>query len=155
MSTVVHVVAAVVRRRGRYLVCQRPPHKRHGGLWEFPGGKVHPEESAAAALARELDEELGVGVRRVGARLLSEADPGSPFVIDFYPVTMAGTPAPTEHSAVAWVTPAELLALPLAPSDRVFAEALAATPTPARPRAARPARGTARGARPPRRRSPA
>ena len=54
------VLATVIRRDGRLLVCQRPSHKRHGGLWEFPGGKVEPGESDLAASRRELAEELGV-----------------------------------------------------------------------------------------------
>jgi 8-oxo-dGTP pyrophosphatase MutT (NUDIX family) len=48
------VVAAVIERDGRLLVCQRPAHKRHGGLWEFPGGKCDPGESDAEAARREL-----------------------------------------------------------------------------------------------------
>ena len=41
----VRVLAAVVCRDDRYLVCRRPAHKRHGGLWEFPGGKIHAGET--------------------------------------------------------------------------------------------------------------
>ena len=41
----VPVVTAVVERGGAYLICQRPIHKRHGGLWDFPGGKVDPTET--------------------------------------------------------------------------------------------------------------
>ena len=62
----VRVIAAVVWRGDRLLVCQRPAHKRHGGLWEFPGGKVEAGESDAAAARRELREELGVEVTAVG-----------------------------------------------------------------------------------------
>ena len=52
------VVAAVVRRGNKMLVCQRPLHKHHGGLWEFPGGKVEHQETLNAAAQRELAEEL-------------------------------------------------------------------------------------------------
>ena len=118
------VVAAVVERDGRLLVCQRPSHKRHGGLWEFPGGKLEPGESILDAARRELAEELGVHAVSVGALAFAVADPGSPFVIEFHPVQIGGEPTCLEHDALAWVAPEELLALPLAPSDRAFAEQL-------------------------------
>src|SRR3989338_4443206 len=52
------VVAAVVRRGGEILICQRPQGAHLGGLWEFPGGKIEGGESPEAALALELREEL-------------------------------------------------------------------------------------------------
>ncbi len=54
------VVAALIRDNGRLLICQRRRDDRFGLKWEFPGGKVQPPETPAAALARELAEELGV-----------------------------------------------------------------------------------------------
>jgi 8-oxo-dGTP pyrophosphatase MutT (NUDIX family) len=117
----VRVVASVVERNGTFLVCERPAHKRHGGLWEFPGGKVEPAESDFEAVERELLEELGVGVSSVGPVVFSIADPGSPFVIEFLPVEIEGEPQALEHSAISWVGEKELLSLPLAPSDLQFA----------------------------------
>jgi len=117
----IRVVAAVVRRYGRLLVCQRPAHKRHGGLWEFPGGKLEAGESTFDGARRELAEELGVVVRSVDELEFSSQDPGSEFVIEFHPVEIDGDPKCREHPALAWVTPEELLTLPLAPSDRAFA----------------------------------
>jgi mutator protein MutT len=118
------VVAAVVRRGETVLVCQRPAHKRHGGLWEFPGGKCEPGESDAAAVRRELHEELGVDATLLGPALFLATDPGSPFVIAFLPVALTGEPVCLEHDALHWGAPRELLALPLAPSDRRFVECL-------------------------------
>ena len=57
------VVAGVVRRGERLLLCQRPEGKRFGMLWEFPGGKIEAGESPEAALERELREELHVETR--------------------------------------------------------------------------------------------
>lgn len=59
----VEVVAAVIERPdGYFLLAQRPAGKVYAGYWEFPGGKVEPGEPLAAALARELHEELGIDV---------------------------------------------------------------------------------------------
>jgi mutator protein MutT len=117
----IRVVASVIERSGRLLVCQRPTEKRHGGLWEFPGGKVEGDETDFEAVARELAEELGVRVRRVGPVVFSCADPDSAFVIDFLPVEIEGEPVCLEHSALAWVEDGALLSLALAPSDDRFA----------------------------------
>jgi 8-oxo-dGTP diphosphatase len=56
----VKVVAALIESEGRVLVCQRRRGDRFALLWEFPGGKVEPGEELSEALARELNEELGV-----------------------------------------------------------------------------------------------
>jgi mutator protein MutT len=117
----IRVVASVIEQEGRLLLCQRPAHKRHGGLWEFPGGKVEPGESDFEAVERELAEELGVKVVEVGAVELSVRDAGSEFVIEFLPVVIQGEPQALEHAALAWVTEEELLGLALAPSDRRYA----------------------------------
>jgi mutator protein MutT len=129
----IRVVAAVVSDGDRLLVCQRPPHKRHGGLWEFPGGKCELGESDAEALDRELREELGVAAAEVGAELFAIQDPNSPFLIAFAPVTIVGDPVCHEHAALRWGTPAELERLPLAPSDRRFVESLLSRPASTRP----------------------
>jgi len=117
---IVRVVASVIEHEGKLLVCERPSQKRHGGLWEFPGGKVEDGESDFEAVQRELSEELGVDVTEVGTVQFSIADPGSPFVIEFLPVTIAGQPRCLEHTALAWMRARELLELPLAPSDRRY-----------------------------------
>lgn len=115
------VVAAVIHREGRYLVCRRPAHKRHGDLWEFPGGKAMPGETRADAVRRELAEELELRAEAVGDVLLSAADEGSPYVIEFIAASAEGTPVLHEHSDVGWFTPEELHALALAPADARFA----------------------------------
>jgi A/G-specific adenine glycosylase len=112
------VVAAVLDRNGRYLVGRRPAHGLLGGLWEFPGGKVQPGESLAAALRREVREELGTRVA-VGAEL-GRVEHG----YTHYSVTLHGLacrltgpqPQALHHSALRWVTRSELdrLALPQA-----------------------------------------
>ena len=124
----IRVVAAVIERDGRLLLCRRPAGKRHAGLWEFPGGKLLPGESVPEAAQRELAEELGVEVVSVGELLFELPDPGSPFVIEFHPVEIAGEPVPLEHDELLWALPAELEDLDLAPSDRAFASRYASGP---------------------------
>ena len=126
------VIAAVIRRDGQLLICQRPAHKRHGGLWEFPGGKLEPNESLLEAARRELAEELALTVTDCGETLLVVQDPGSDFQIEFVEVSATGEPQQREHSDLAWVAPEGLLAYPLAPSDESFVRHLLATAEPRR-----------------------
>lgn len=62
------VVAALITRNSKLLVCQRKRVDTHPLQWEFPGGKVEPGESLAEALTRELREELGVSAT-IGAEV--------------------------------------------------------------------------------------
>lgn len=113
------VVAALVRRGDRFLICQRPAHKARGLLWEFVGGKVEPGESKHQALVRECMEELAVTV-----------EPGDVFmeVTHVYPdltvhLTLfearliAGEPKLLEHAAIAWITPGEIDRYDFCPAD--------------------------------------
>ena len=118
----VRVLAAVIRRDASFLVCRRPPHKRHGGLWEFPGGKLEAGESWLLAARRELREELGLDVRAVGEPLFERTDLASGYVIVFVEVDAVGEPRALEHEEVRWVAGEELAKLDLAPADRAFAE---------------------------------
>jgi 8-oxo-dGTP diphosphatase len=117
----VPVVCAVIERSGHVLVAQRPPHKLLPLKWEFPGGKVEPGEEPAAAIIREIREELGCAVR------ITRALP--PFIHDYKTVViemipficaladLSPEPHPHEHVAVAWVRPAELAGYDLAAAD--------------------------------------
>jgi mutator protein MutT len=118
------VLAAVVQRNDKYLICQRPMHKRHGSLWEFPGGKQEAGETYFEAAQRELAEELGVKALTVGSPLFSIADPGSEFLIEFVPTVIDGEPKCFEHIDLKWTSLEEMVPLQLAPSDRRFVEFL-------------------------------
>ena len=120
----IRVVAAVIQRDGRFLVCQRSHLKRHGGLWEFPGGKIELSETIEAAAERELKEELALEVTGIGRTLLIQMDPGSPVQIEFVEVFAEGDPRALELEEVRWVLPSELELIPLAPTDEVFAASL-------------------------------
>lgn len=127
-SDLISVVAAVIERDGSYLLCQRPLEKRHGGLWEFPGGKVRDGESVQKALTRELLEELGVVTQKMGKVTAESKDPGSNFIVMFCPVEVTGKPRAKEHLDVRWVPSRELLNFALAPSDRWFVETFVNNP---------------------------
>ncbi len=113
------VVAALICREGRFLICRRPAHKARGLLWEFVGGKVEPGETKAQALARECREELAV-----------EVDVGAPFmeVTHAYPdITVrltllwaqirSGEVRLLEHCDMRWITPDEIGQFAFCPAD--------------------------------------
>ena len=116
------VVAAVISRDDLYLVARRPDHKRHGGLWEFPGGKLTPDESKDEGIRRELTEELSLDVVSVEETLFSTYDEGTPFIIDFVKVAVQGIPELSEHLERGWFGLDALALLPLAPADALFVE---------------------------------
>jgi 8-oxo-dGTP diphosphatase len=123
---VVEVTAAVVARRGRFLVTRRDPRKHLGGLWEFPGGKRELGESLDACLERELREELGVRIR-VGARLaiVPWSYPDRRVLLHFYQCRLAaGRITSRERQPYRWVTPVELAALPMPPADATLVSRL-------------------------------
>ena len=120
----IRVLAAVIRRGDRYLLCRRPVHKRHGGLWEFPGGKIESKETLLDAAIREMCEELNLRAVGIGATLAIFRDPGSSFLIEFIEVEVQGEPERLEHDEHRWCTIDELAELDLAPTDGRFAATL-------------------------------
>lgn len=119
-AELIRVIAAVIRKDSSFLVCQRPLHKRHGGFWEFPGGKLQDGESLLEATRRELAEELQIKVIDTGKSLFEAIDPGSHFLIEFVEVEIQGEPKAIEHQEVRWCSQAELATLSLAPADTKF-----------------------------------
>lgn len=130
-ADVVRVAAGVIRdERGRILLGQRPAGKHLAGTWEFPGGKCHPQESPADALARELDEELGVRVVRVAPLLaLTHTYPELTVRLILHDVLdIQGQPHGREGQALRWANPEELDALDMPPADRPIVKALSISP---------------------------
>ena len=122
------VCAAVILRSGAVLLARRGPGRRHAGKWEFPGGRVEPGETPAAALARELREELGIDAE-IGdeiARVRHLYEFGEIELIALRVSKFAGEPALKEHDRLAWVEARRLLDYDLAPADVPVARVVAA-----------------------------
>ncbi len=121
------VVCALIERGGRVLLARRPAHKAPALKWEFPGGKVKSGETPAAALRREIREELGCGIA-VGRALPRVVQTGDGVTIELIPFVCrlaprSAGPAPIEHAEIRWVRPGNLLRHDLAPADRPVARA--------------------------------
>ena len=119
MKRNIHVVGAVVVSSGEVLCVQRGPNGTLPGLWEFPGGKIEPGETAQEALRREVVEELQCNVT-VGEEVTTtrhEYDFGIVHLTTFYCELVDGSPQLSEHSDMTWRDPADLRHLAWAPAD--------------------------------------
>jgi 8-oxo-dGTP diphosphatase len=106
-----HVAVGVVFDRShKVLITRRAEDSHQGGLWEFPGGKVERGESLRQALARELREELGIGIGRTSPLLEVRHDYGDKQVLlDVHVVwEFEGEARGLENQPLAWVAPAAL-----------------------------------------------
>jgi mutator protein MutT len=112
------VVAAVIVEGDRFLVTGRQQGVHLEGFWEFPGGKIDPHETHAAALRREIREELAADVE-VGDLLLTttHAYPEKTVTLFFYRCRILGTPRPLVGQEMKWATTTELGTLRFPPAD--------------------------------------
>ncbi len=122
MKNAVEVVAALVWREDAFLICQRPAHKARGLLWEFVGGKIEPGETGEEALVRECREELGITVAPSSVFMdVTHEYPDLTVHLTLYNATIAeGEPRLLEHSALAWITVAEIDGYDFCPADEVI-----------------------------------
>jgi 8-oxo-dGTP diphosphatase len=122
LPLVLVAAVALVDVDGRVLLARRPEGKSMAGLWEFPGGKVHPGETPEAALIRELKEELAVDTAET---CLAPFTFASHRYAEFHllmPLYVCrrwrGTPQALEGQQLAWVRPTRLGHYPMPPADR-------------------------------------
>ena len=113
------VVAALIWRGEKFMICQRPAHKARGLLWEFVGGKVEPGETKEQALIRECQEELAV-VLAVGDVFMDVVHeyPDLTVRLTLFNATIAdGEPQKLEHNDIKWITPSEIPNYEFCPAD--------------------------------------
>jgi 8-oxo-dGTP diphosphatase len=127
-SDMVQVVAAVIEREGRILICRRKPDQPHPLKWEFPGGKVEPGEAPEQALARELEEELGIGAAagREITRYRFAYPAKSPVELIFYRITSyTGEPENRIFHEMRWEPPPRLVQFDFLEGDLEFIREIA------------------------------
>ena len=109
-KTIKVAAGVIIDTRGRVLVARRPLGKHQGGLWEFPGGKIETGESTLAALARELEEEVGIHITSSESLIcIRHAYPDKNVCLDVLRVTeFSGNAWGREGQEIAWVAAEDL-----------------------------------------------
>lgn len=128
IPTMTVVAAALADASGRVLLQQRPEGRAMAGLWEFPGGKVEEGEVPEAALVRELEEELGIGIQAAALvpAAFASAEVGERHMVLLLYLCRdwVGEPRPLHATALKWLRPAEMVAGEMPPADRPLITAL-------------------------------
>jgi 8-oxo-dGTP diphosphatase len=125
---VIDVAAAVILRPdGSFLMARRPPGKLYAGYWEFPGGKIEPGEAPAAAIARELHEELGIDVGAACPWITRVFDyPHGTVHLRFFRIfDWKNEPHPREGQDIGWQRLDALVSGPMLPANAPVLASLA------------------------------
>jgi 8-oxo-dGTP diphosphatase len=125
---VIDVAAAVILRPdGSFLMARRPPGKLYAGYWEFPGGKIESGEAPAAAIARELKEELGIDIGAACPWItrVFEYPHGIVHLRFFRIFDWQGEPHPREGQDIGWQTLDKLVSGPMLPANAPVLASLA------------------------------
>jgi len=121
VNLVLVAACALVDPEARVLIAQRPIGKPMAGLWEFPGGKIEPDERPEDTLIRELKEELGIVVNVACLAPLTFASHAYPDFHLLMPLYVCrrwqGTATALEGQNIAWVRPNRLRDYPMPPAD--------------------------------------
>ena len=119
---ITEVVAALIWRGNKFMICQRPAHKARGLLWEFAGGKVEPGETKEQALMRECREELNIllSVGDVFTEVIHEYPDLTVHLTLFNATIAEGEPQKLEHNDIKWITPSDIQKYEFCPADEVI-----------------------------------
>jgi 8-oxo-dGTP diphosphatase len=113
---------ALIDTDGRVLLARRPEGKTMAGLWEFPGGKLHPGETPEVALIRELKEELGIDVSAACLAPFAFASHAYERFHLLMPLYLCrrwkGVAMPRENQTLKWVRPQQLPDYDVPPADK-------------------------------------
>lgn len=117
LINITHVAVGVLyNNQNQILIAKRPLHKPFGGLWEFPGGKIEPNESPIAALHRELSEELQIDIviNKVSLepfyQITYAYQPTQHVSLHVYKITeFSGEPIGAEGQQIKWVEAKNLI----------------------------------------------
>ena len=113
------VAAALIWSGDKFMICQRPPHKARGLLWEFVGGKKEAGETLEQTLIRECKEEIAVTVKvnDIFAELMHEY-PDITIKLTLFNAEIAeGEPQKLEHVDIKWITVDEIDNFDFCPAD--------------------------------------
>lgn len=123
---IIKVVCGIVFKEGQVFLCRRKPNKALGGYWEFPGGKVEPNENYEETLHRELAEELGmkVDVKEHFVTVLHEYEKFTIELISYLCEFVEASFTLNDHDTYEWLNIEELSKYDLAPADIPILEKL-------------------------------
>lgn len=127
LAMLTRVAAAILQQDGKFLVCQRKKGSRYELRWEFPGGKIEPDESVHECVVREVREELSIRINGVDKTEIeiSQYDDGKTFEITYcYVSNFAGEPENNVFEQIRWVTPLELRALDILQGNKSIIQRL-------------------------------
>ena len=116
----IEVVAALIWREDRFLICQRPKNKTRGLLWEFAGGKVEKGETPEEALKRECREELDIelDVKDIFMDVIYKYPDITVHLTLFEARISAGEPKKLEHNDIRWISIDEISQYTFCPADK-------------------------------------
>ena len=115
----IEVVAALIWRDGKFLICQRPANKKRALLWEFVGGKVESGETKEQALIRECLEELALPIAPADVFMeVTHVYPDVTVHLTLFNATAEGEPHKLEHNDIKWIAPSQIDDYQFCPADK-------------------------------------